>query len=192
MPIPGGSIARELSRFYRSRFLGVPATVLFILAPYLIWKVYKATPHGPRLYAVGCNQNKAFATGVNVMGEKLFAMVFAGLCSGIGAIALTSSIGAGDPLIGSALAMTALSAAVIGGVSLSGGYGDAGGGIFACLFLGFITVLVLSAKINAYMQQFFSALILLAGIMGALMFSRVRNRNRDKVVIRRGGVSNAK
>jgi ribose transport system permease protein len=181
MPIPGGSIARQLSRFYRSRFLGIPVTVLFILVPYVIWKVFKATPHGVRLYASGQNRNKAFTSGVNVIGEKLFAMIFGGLCSGIGGIALTSSIGAGDPLIGSALAMTALSAAVIGGVSLSGGYGDAGGGIFACLFLGLITVLVLSAGVNAYMQQFVSALILLMGIIGAVAFKQIRDKNWIKV-----------
>jgi ribose transport system permease protein len=153
---------------------------LFILVPYIIWKIFKATPHGVRLYASGQNQNKAFASGVNVTGEKLFAMIFGGLCSGIGGIALTSSIGAGDPLIGSALAMTALSAAVIGGVSLSGGYGDAGGGIFACLFLGLITVLVLSAGVNAYMQQFVSALILLVGIIGAVTFKQIRGKSGIK------------
>jgi ribose transport system permease protein len=176
MPVPGGSIARQLSRFYRGKFLGIPATLLFILVPYIIWKIFKATSHGTHLYATGQDRNKAFTSGVNVIGEKLFAMIFAGLCAGIGGVALTSSIGAGDPLIGSALAMTALSAAVIGGVSLSGGYGDVGGGIFACLFLGLITVLVLSAGVNAYMQQFVSALILLVGIIGAIAFKQIREK----------------
>jgi ribose transport system permease protein len=174
LPIPGGSIARQLAKFYRSKFIGIPTTLIFILVPFIIWKIYQATPHGPHLYAVGYNRNKAFTSGINVTGKKLFAFIFAGLCSGMGGIALTSSIGAGDPLIGSALAMTALSASVIGGVSLAGGYGGAGGGIFACLFLGLITVLVLSAGVNAYMQQFVSALILLVGIIGTVVFNRIR------------------
>jgi len=180
MPVPGGSVARGMTSFYNSSFLGIPATVLFILVPYLIWKIYKRTPHGIRLYASGNNPAKAYASGVNVQGEKLFAYGFAGFSAGIGAVALTSSIGAGDPLIGAQMSMMAISAAVIGGVSLSGGYGDVTGGIFGSLFLGLITVSVLSSNISSFLQQFVSGMILLLGMIGAMIFTLRRGEKASQ------------
>jgi ribose transport system permease protein len=181
-PVPGGRVPRIFTSFYRSRILGViPVTLLFIVIPYVIWKIYKNTPHGSRLNAVGVSQQKAYASGVSVFGEKLFAFIFAGFATSMGAIAVTLSVGAGDALIGSSLSMTALSAAVIGGVSLSGGYGDITGGIFASLFLALITVLVMTANVNSYMQQFVSAFILLVGLIGAITFSKLKNINKLKI-----------
>lgn len=179
MPAPGGSVAREMSRFFNGSFLGIPATVLFFMIPYVMWKVYKRTIHGMKLYAVGCSRGKAYASGVNVTYEKLFAFVFAGFCAGMGALALTSSLGAGDALIGATMSMTAISAAVIGGVSLSGGSGDVTGSMFGSLFLGIIIVAVLSLNVSPFVQQLASGLILLFGMLGAMAFSVKNGRKLD-------------
>lgn len=174
MPVPGGAVAREMSAFYNSSLFGVPATAAFILLPYAVWKVYKLTPHGIRLYAAGSSPAKAYSSAVNVAAEKMFAYGFGGFSAGIGAVALTSAIGSGDPLIGAQMSMMAISAAVIGGVSLSGGSGDVTGGIFGSLFLGLITVCVLSSNITSFLQQFVSGMILLLGMIGAMVFTRRR------------------
>lgn len=189
MPVPGGSVAREMTTFYNASFLGIPATVVFILIPYVVWKIYKRTPHGIRLYAAGNNPAKAYASAVNVQAEKLFAYGFAGFSAGIGAVALTSSIGAGDPLIGAQMSMMAISAAVIGGVSLSGGYGDVTGGIFGSLFLGLITVLVLSSNISSFLQQFVSGMILLLGMIGAMVFTMRRSEKARRGAEREEGTA---
>jgi ribose transport system permease protein len=179
--VPGGRIARSITLFYRTRILGfIPMTLIFVVIPFIIWKIYKSTPHGKKIYAVGASISKAYASGVNVFGEKLFSFVFAGFTAGMGAVAITLSVGAGDPLIGSQLSMNSLSAAVIGGVSLSGGLGDTTGGIFAGLFLAMITVLVMTADINPFMQQFVSALILLIGLVGAIIFSNLALPGKNK------------
>ncbi|MDR0362042.1 MAG: ABC transporter permease [Planctomycetota bacterium] len=179
MPVPGGSVAREMSRFYNGSLLGLPAAALFFMIPYAIWKIYKRTTHGMRLYAAGYDRNKAYVSGVNVTGEKIFAFVFAGFCAGMGALAITSSLGAGDALIGAAMSMMAISAAVIGGVSLSGGYGDVTGSLFGSLFLGLITVSVLSSNVSPFVQQLASGLILLFGMLGAMAFGMKSGKKRN-------------
>ncbi|MDR1611560.1 MAG: ABC transporter permease [Planctomycetota bacterium] len=189
MPVPGGSVAREMTAFYNGSLLGIPATVFFILAPYVVWKAFKRTPHGIRLYAAGNNPAKAYSSAVNVPAEKLFAFGFAGFSAGIGTVALTSSIGSGDPLIGAQMSMMAISAAVIGGVSLSGGYGDITGGIFGSLFLGLITVIVLSSNISSFLQQFVSGVILLLGMIGAMLFTMRRGEKARRSADRGGGTA---
>ena len=79
--------------------------------------------------------------------------------------------------MGNSLDMKAISAAVIGGVSLSGGYGDITGGIFGCLFFGMLTNMIVSLKVNVFTQNLLEALILLGSVLLAIA---VKNRNERK------------
>lgn len=178
MKVPGGSIAKELSKFYYGKLFGfLPPTLIFIIVPIIIWKIYKKTPEGTRMYASGCDLEKAFLSGINVNRCKIFAYCFAGFCAGVGAVAYTCYVCAGDPDLGNSLDMKAISAAVIGGVSLSGGYGDITGGIFGCLFFGMLTNMIVSLKVNVFTQNLLEALILLGSVLLAIA---VKNRNERK------------
>ena len=164
-PTPGGSIDSTLLLAFYKKILGIPMVVFWIAAVVIIWKVYKHTPNGMRIYATGCDENKAFLSGINVRHVKLFAYSFAGFAAGVGSICMTCMIGAGDPLVGASVGMTAISGAVIGGVSLSGGKGDMAGSIFGCLFLGYLTNLIVALKFDAYSQTLLKALILLVCVI---------------------------
>ena len=150
--------------------------VFWIAAVVVLWKFYRNTPGGMKIYATGCNENKAFLSGINVRHVKLFAYGFAGFASGVGAICMTCMIGAGDPLVGASVGMTAISGAVIGGVSLSGGRGDLAGSIFGCLFLGYLTNLIVALKFDAYSQTLLKALILLFCVIVSVLVSGYKGR----------------
>jgi ribose transport system permease protein len=163
------------SNFYQLRFFGfLPITLLFILVPYTVWKIYKRTPAGIRLYAVGQNELSAYWSGINVVRVKVFAYSFAGLSTGIGALAITCMIQGGNPLLGASMSMTAISAVVIGGVSLSGGKGDVGGGIFGCLFFFMLTNIIISMGINTFWQELLKTLILLISVVISVVLPNKR------------------
>lgn len=155
-----------LSTFYKFRIFGViPTSLVFVLTLYLLWKLYKHTPHGIKLYAIGADQKSAYASGINVVGTKILAYAFAGFAAGVGALAVTSMIQGADPKIGVSMPMTVISAVVIGGVSLSGGSGDVGGGIFGSLFLVMLSNIIVFLGINTFMQELLRTLILLASVV---------------------------
>lgn len=160
-PIPGGNIDTQLLLAFYKKPLGIPMVIYWIAVVVIIWIIYKRKPSGINIYAVGSSENKAFLSGINVKHVKLFAYGFAGFAAGVGAICMTCMIGAGDPLVGSSVGMTAISGAVIGGVSLSGGKGSFAGPIFGCLFFGYLTNLIVALKFDAYSQTLLKALILL-------------------------------
>lgn len=178
MPAPGGTVSSELIDVFYKRFLGIPLSFVYVVILIVIWELYRHSPHGIRLYAAGQDDRKAYASGVNVVGERMFIYGFAGLTCGIGAIALSSSIGAGDPLIGTSYTMTVISAAVIGGVSLSGGKGDIWGGIFGCLFLGLITAIIVSMRIDSFLQEFICGIVLLAGVLFTVARGELKHLTR--------------
>ena len=175
-PTPGGSIDSRLLIAFYQKPLGIPVVVFWVAVIVVLWKIYRRSPGGMKLYATGCNEGKAFLSGINVRRVKLFAYAFAGFSAGVGAICMTCMIGAGDPLVGSSVGMTAISGAVIGGVSLSGGKGDLAGAVFGCLFLGYLTNLIVALKFDAYSQTLLKALILLMCVVISVLVGARRNR----------------
>ena len=171
----------ELSTFYKYRLFGVlPMSLLFVLILYGIWKLYKSTPYGVHIYAIGENEQSAYASGIPVVRTKLITYGFAGFAAGMGALAVTGMIRGGDPKIGLSMPMTAISAVVIGGVSLSGGKGDVGGGLFGSLFLVMLSNIIVFWCINTFWQELLRTLILLASIVVATLLSQRSENKRRK------------
>jgi ribose transport system permease protein len=73
----------------------------------------------------------------------MMAFVLAGLTASISGILLTARLNSGSPNYGVGLELAAIAAAVIGGASLSGGYGN----IISTLF-GALTVAVVQNGLN--------------------------------------------
>ena len=170
-----------LSDFYMLELMEfLPLNFIFFLIPYALWKIFKRTPSGTHLYAVGENENNAFASGINVVGMKVFVYSFSGLTAGIGALAITSMIQGGNPLLGDSMSLTAISAVVIGGISLSGGKGDLGGGIFGCIFLFMLSNIIIFLGINTFWQELLKTLILLITVVISVVLSDEQEREKIK------------
>ncbi|WHH59040.1 ABC transporter permease [Petroclostridium sp. X23] len=172
MPTPGGAVPMDYVTWYNDTWLGIPISILFILVSFLLWLFLKYSPVRLWLYSIGRDENKAYVSAVPVTWIQFFIYTFAAFASGIGAIALTGSVGAGDPLIGLSFSMSSIAACVIGGITLSGGIGETTGAVFGSLFLGLVITTVLSVSVDPFYQEFVQGLILLVGVLGATIVGR--------------------
>ncbi len=176
LPTPGGTVPAEFATWYGDSYGFIPVPFLFIVGGYVFWLIWALTPWGELLYAAGKNEWRAFASGAPVRGVKFFSYVSAALLTSIGAVALTANIVSGDPNIGTSDTLNAIAAAVIGGVSLMGGVGEAAGPIFGALFLGLIVTTVLGAQVPAFYQDLISGSIILASIVLTTLVKRRSTR----------------
>lgn len=86
--------------------------------------VYLYTPIGRNIQAVGCNRIAASKIGVNVNQSISSAFVFAALFAGLAGIIQVLNVGRAMPAdIGEGIEFLAITACVLGGVSLYGGTG---------------------------------------------------------------------
>lgn len=177
-PIAGGAgDAGFLAWYNEGSFLGLPNPLFFfIIIPLAIWYVIKATPLGTWLYATGENEKKAYESGIKVVGVQIFAYLFSSVMAGIAAIAFSGNIVGGDPKAGLAFTLNALAAAVVGGASLTGGKGDAIGGLFGGLFISLVTYAILGAQIDSYFQELASGLVILLGVVGMMAYNLIRSK----------------
>ncbi|MDD3370115.1 MAG: ABC transporter permease [Lachnospiraceae bacterium] len=103
---------------------GLPVLPIVLFIVYILFYiVWKKTVYGRSLFAVGGNPNSAYAAGINVDRIKMTSFAVGGLLSGLAGYLLSSYMGAVTTSFGDAYEMQSIAAAVIGGVSLSGGRG---------------------------------------------------------------------
>lgn len=146
--ITGGSPIFSVSPFLEPMFYGklagVPLPFLYMLVLYSLTFVFlRFTRAGRAIYAVGGNESAARLSGIQVNRTRLMAFVLAGLTAAIAGILLTARLNSGSPNYGQGLELATIAAAVIGGASLTGGYGN----IVSTLF-GALTVAVVQNGLN--------------------------------------------
>lgn len=168
-----------LSAFGRGFIAGIPYPVILMLLVFAlgIFILYY-TPIGRHVYGVGGNEEASRLSGVNVTGVKIFCYGFCAFLSGVAGLVLLSRTNSGQPAAGVGYEMDAITAVVLGGISLMGGQGKLPMVIVGVLIMGVLSTGMLMCNINDYVQQVVKGLVLIS----AVAFSYVSLRLRDKIV----------
>jgi ribose transport system permease protein len=110
--------------------------VIIVLSLYLIFHFFlSSTKKGRHIYAVGGNEEASYFSGINIGRTKLLAYSVSGFFAGIAGILITSKLYIVSPRAGYGDELTIIAAVVIGGVSLTGGTGNAFGVLLGVLIL---------------------------------------------------------
>jgi D-xylose transport system permease protein len=124
-----------------NHYLGVPLVGLIMLFVVVVFSYLASrTTFGRHVYAVGGNAEAARRAGIVVPRIRVLCFVISGSLAGLGGIILASRLNGVDQSFGGGtLLLDAISAAVIGGVSLFGGRGKVAGALFGGLIIGMIS-----------------------------------------------------
>ena len=133
---------------------------------YLLWT---NTGFGRSLFAVGGNAQTSYVSGINIDRVKISAFIISGTLAGFSGYILSSYMGAVTTTFGKVYQMDTIAAAVIGGVSLSGGKGSISGVLGGVLLLTVIQVglQILGISPN-YVEMAGGLMILLAVLIDAI------------------------
>jgi ribose/xylose/arabinose/galactoside ABC-type transport system permease subunit len=163
--ISNGFLGRTYTEKHVIENYGIPYMVFHFIAAVIIGVVVlHCTTYGRRVYALGGNKNAARYSGINTKLIECSVYVLSGLCSGICGFLMASRISSGNANSADGYEMTVISAAVIGGVSLSGGVGTMFGSMIGVLIVGVIRNGMDILGINTYFQQILQAVIILVAV----------------------------
>lgn len=163
---PIGNLSDSFNFIGQGDVLGIPVPILlFALMGLISYILLNKTKFGKYVYAIGGNEQAAHIAGVNVDKYKIFIYGYAGLLTAIGAIILTSRISSGQPTAGLMYELDAITAAVIGGTSLSGGIGTIGGTIIGALIIGVMNNGLDLLNVSSYWQQILKGAIIVAAVL---------------------------
>lgn len=156
----------------KSDVFGIPTSLLIAGAVFLIAQIILAkTVLGRRLYAVGISAQAANVAGVSVPHVRLMSFAASGLLAGLAGVLLASRLGAVQAFLGIGFEFIAIAGAVIGGITLAGGSGNA----WAALVGGFFLVtLQQGLRLNNVDPVYFSIVTALAIVFGVVFDRQVR------------------
>ena len=138
------SVSPALEPLFYGNLLGIPLPFYYVVALYAAAVIFlRNTITGRAIYAVGGNESAARLSGIHVNRTRLLAFVLAGFTAAIAGVLMTARLDSGSPNYGAGMELEAIAAAVIGGASLAGGYGN----IVSTLF-GALTVAVVQNGLN--------------------------------------------
>ncbi len=160
--ILGATIGSTLV-FYIYRGLPFPVVILFVLILVSNW-ISTNTTFGRYIYALGGNPMAARRVGISIsiMTIGLFSLM--GAFTALAGVIQASLLDAGPPGIGQLLALNAISAAIIGGTSLFGGYGSIWGTVIGSLMMASIANCLSLAGVNTFYQMVATGIILIITI----------------------------
>ncbi|MFN2167045.1 MAG: ABC transporter permease [Anaerolineae bacterium] len=170
LPVAGGYVPKFFYKVYRSDVLGfIPFPLLMLIVGILVWIFFSRTKVYRYIYAIGGNEEAAYASGIKVARIRLLAHLIASVFIAMASICVLMITATGEWRNGLGYNLNSVAAVVIGGVALTGGKGSVLGAIFGALALGLLNNVLFFAQLSSYWQVFYRGLIIVLSLsLGAL------------------------
>jgi ribose transport system permease protein len=148
-----------------SLFGAIPyPTLIMIAAAIILMIMLKYTSFGRHIYAVGGNENAAKIVGIRTNRTKVGVYTLAGLISGLTGVLMVLRMGASQVNIGEDWVMPSITAAVLGGTSMSGGSGGVGGTLIGGLLMSAITFCINLIGLSSYWNNVVTGAVVLVAV----------------------------
>lgn len=138
---------------------------IFLLVAVIFHIVMRYTRFGKFTYAIGANPQAARVSGINIDAHLIKVYMIAGLLAGLAAMVAIARIKTAQAGMGLMYELDAIAAAVIGGVSLSGGRGRVTGTVIGALILGVMLSGFTFLRIDAYYQDIIKGVIIVTAVV---------------------------
>ena len=136
-------------------------TLLYFGLTLLVQYLLKRSTFGVRLYAVGGNRLSSAYSGIHVTRMGILLFVLSGLFASLGGVLMAARLSTASPLRGSETAIVVITAVLLGGTTLGGGYGDVVKSLLGILLLSLLTKGLTQLEVLAYFQGMIVGVILI-------------------------------
>lgn len=167
LPRPGGTAPDWMASWGLGTTIFSPVLLILIVAT-CGWLLFTRSPFFKHLRMMGYDERAAFTAGVRSDLVRIGAHIIAGVFVGLGALCYTALIASGDPTQGTTMSLTAVTAVVLGGVSLAGGRGTIVGALLGAtnLFLiGYVLATFQFGAVQGFVTQLLYGLTLIGSLL---------------------------
>jgi ribose transport system permease protein len=192
----GVSIYGRVSGVFGSLTTGSPAGVPLLLVyaiagTLLLAALLSSFPVGRRMYATGSNERAALLSGIRTNRYVVITFVGGALLAGLAGVLLASNTGAGTPGVGDSLLIPAITAAFLGGTSVTPGRFNPAGTLIAAYLIAVAVAGLQQLGAAQWVTPVFNGLMLLVAVSVSLIATRTSARRaraaRLQALSRRSG-----
>lgn len=139
--------------------------IVFVVVAVLAHIVLSRTVFGIHVYAFGGNRESSRLSGINTPRVEIMVYVISGALAGLSGVILASRLASGYPTAGAGNSLfEAISAAVVGGVSLFGGIGSIPGAFVGALIIGTLSDGMNILNVDSYWQPLVIGVVILIAV----------------------------
>lgn len=161
--------------------VGLPVQVIFLAIVIVItYLILKYSRFGRSVYALGGNRESAQRIGYNVTKTLILLYMYLGALAGVASVVHTSIYRQVDPNSFAGWDMKVIGATVIGGTSITGGYGSVYGAMLGVFFMTILQNGLTLMRIPTFWQQIVTGIVIIIAISSDA-YSRYR---ADKNAVR--------
>lgn len=183
----GGEVPFEWYDFYSSAIplwpgsegVGIPMTVVILLAAFGVLWLLGRTGLVVHLKAVGGNPAGAFESTLPVTWLIIKAYIWCGLFASAATVFIVAQTISGNPLSGQGYDLQSISAVVLGGTSMAGGYGAFFGSVVGVCILKLVDDLIFFFKLTPNFQLLTQGLIIIAALAAGDFLAMMKKRRRE-------------
>lgn len=171
LPRPGGNAPEWMASWGLGTSIFSPVLLILVVAT-AGWLLFTLTSFYGNLRMMGYDERAAFTSGMRIEIVRVGAHVIAGIFVGLAAICYTGLIASGDPTQGTTMSLTAVTAVVLGGVSLAGGRGGVIGaalGAINLFLIGYVLATFNFGAVQAFVTQLAYGVILILSLLLTLL-----------------------
>lgn len=148
-------------------------TVIMLVICALLTLMLTRTRFGRHIFAVGGNRTAANIVGINTNRVEMMVYALSGLLAATGGVLMTLRLASYQASIGANWVMPSVTAAVLGGTSMTGGKGGVVGTIVGGLMMGVISVSITLLSVSSYFETIVTGgVVLIAVIIDAVRTRR--------------------
>jgi ribose transport system permease protein len=156
---------REYQNWITGKVFGVPNVIVIGLIVLAIAHMLQAhTRFGRFSAAIGAGEPAAYASGVKVSRQKVFAFV---LSAGFGALAgviLAGRLASGSPTLAAELLLPSIAAVVVGGTAITGGVGSIWRTLVGSLIISVVRIGMTFLGVNIFAQNIVFGAVLIGAV----------------------------
>lgn len=156
---------RSYQNWITGTVFGVPGVIFIGLVVLAVAHVLQAhTRFGRYSAAIGAGEPAAYASGVKVGRQKIFAFVLSGGFAALAGVVLAGRLASGSPTLAAELLLPSIAAVVVGGTAITGGVGSIWRTLVGALIISVVRIGMTFLGVNIFAQNIVFGVVLTAAV----------------------------
>jgi ribose transport system permease protein len=158
-------LPESFSRLGQVSILGLQSPVWIMIAVAAAFHfLLSRTRFFRQYYYLGNNAEAARLSGIPVSRLQVFGFGIMGLLAGLGGIAFAARVGTSVSIAGDGAELRVITAAILGGASLTGGRGTVWGALTGVVFIALVNNTLILGSVSAYWQSIIIGVVLVSAV----------------------------
>ena len=156
---------RAYQAWITGQAFGLPNVIFVGLVVLAIAHVLQAhTRFGRYSAAIGAGEPAAYASGVKVGRQKIFAFVLSATFAALAGVVLAGRLASGSPTLAAELLLPSIAAVVVGGTAITGGVGSVWRTLVGALIISVVRIGMTFLGVNIFAQNIVFGVVLIGAV----------------------------